>query len=106
MLAPLLEDPAPPPHLLDHGTDTAVATRGDSLDQRRLGIVPAHLDSAVAPQIVPQQVDLALELGHAVLPEPLEGGVGLWDEAADRRRHRRRLGVTAADGDTVAGQGG
>ena len=101
VLAPLLEHTAPPPHLLDDGADAPVAARSDPLDQGGLGVVPAQLYGAVAPQVVAQERNLALELGHAVLPEPLERRVGLGDESAERRRHRRALRVAAADGDAV-----
>src|SRR5207248_10318570 len=96
VLAPLLEDTAAPPHRFDDGADAALAARGDSLGERGLGVMPTQLNGAIAPQVLSQESDLALQLGHAVLAEPLERRVGLGDEPADRRRHRRALVVAAA----------
>ncbi len=66
--------------------------------------MPLELHAPVAAQGIAQQPHLALELGRRVLPEPLEGGEGLGDEAADRHGDRRSPVVTATDLHAPAGQ--
>src|SRR5205807_3474628 len=70
VLAPLLEDAAPAPHVLDDGADTSVAAGCDAFAQRGLGVVPTQLHGAGAPQVVAQPPGPARPLGHTVLPEP------------------------------------
>ena len=76
MLAPLLERAALAPHPLDHPPDPPVASTGDALRQGRPGIVPLQVDALRLGGGVAQQVDLALQLVHGVLAEPLERRVG------------------------------
>ena len=97
MLGPLLERAAVAPHVLDHRAEAAIAAADEALDHGGLGVVPLELDAVVAPELVAQQVDLALELLAGVLPEPLERGERLGHEAAERDRDRRVLVVLLAD---------
>ena len=94
-LAPLLERAARAPDPLDDPADATVATRRDALGVRRRGIVPAHLRARLA-EVVADQVHLALQLGRAVLPEPLERRVRLRHEPADRRGARSPSSCTCA----------
>ena len=83
--------------------DAPVAAAGDALGERGGGVVPPELRRPSA-QVVAQHPDLALQLVHAVLPEPLERRVRLGHEAADRRGAARLLRVLAADLHDLAGQ--
>src|SRR5437899_2437192 len=107
-LAHLLEPdaephPRPPTGNSLTGAGAPVAAGCGPLGEGVLGVGPAQLDGAFAPQVVAKETDLALELGHAVLAEPLERRVRLGYEPAHRRGHRSGLGVTLPDGDAVPG---
>ena len=89
VLRPLLERAAPAPDILDHRTQAAVPTTGDALCEGCLGIVPFELHAPGPSQIIAQQPDLARQLSHSVLAEPLERRERLGHETAHRHRHRR-----------------
>ena len=101
VLRPLLERATGTPDPLDHRADSAVTSGRNALCERGLGIMPAHLRCTLA-KIVAQHVDLAMQFFGAVLTEPLERSVRLRNEAPDRHRATRLLGVLLPDLDDVA----
>ena len=104
VLRPFLEDAARPPDVLEDRAEPAVASAGDAFDERGRGVVPTQLHAPITTQVVAQEVDLAPQVVDRVLPEPLEGRVGLGHEAPHRRGHRRRAVVPPSDLDAVARQ--
>ncbi len=60
------------PDVLDDRAESSIATGGDAFGRGGLRIVPFEIDAVHPAGGVLQQVDLALEFGHGVLPEPLE----------------------------------
>src|SRR6202035_684941 len=73
MLGPFLECAPGPPDVFDDRAHTAVAPTGETLDGGRLRVVPAKGQAPRAADCVSQQPDLALQLLHGVLAEPLKG---------------------------------
>ena len=104
VFGPLLERAAVTPDVLDHRSDATVPPAGQALSQAGRGIVPLELDAPGPAQVVAQQADLATQLHHGVLAEPLERSEGLGHEPAHRDGDRRRAGVGPTQRNTVAGQ--
>ena len=104
VFCPLLEGAALAPDLLDDRTQTPIAAGHQALNEGGLGVVPAQLHAFGAPGVLAQQVDLAFQLRHRVLAEPLERGERLGHEPAHRDGDGRPPLVTLTDGDAVAGQ--
>ena len=103
VLGPLLERAAGPPDPLDHRAHPPVAPAGQALGHRGRRVVPA--DGQARGRAGPRSrssATLRSQLGHGVLPEPLERRVRLGHEAADRGDHRDRLVVAPADLDAAA----
>ena len=90
VLAPAVEAAAVAPHLLDDPADAAVAAREQSLDGAGLAVVVAEADGAAEALVLTDRVAQLLQplVGGLVveLGGPLEGGVRLRHEAADRDR--------------------
>src|SRR6185437_6173540 len=99
VLGPFLEGAAVPPHPLDDGADATVTAAGDALGRRGLGVVPTDGEAPGAPGGVAEDGDLAVQLGHGGLAEPLERGVRFGDEPTDRGGDGDRPVVAEADVD-------
>src|SRR5690606_20118718 len=112
VLAPAVEAAAVLVDRADHRADAAVAAGQQALDDAGLAVVVAEADGAavllVAADLVAQLAEAFVGLLGGELRGPLEGGVGLGDEAADGDRAADVVGAgdLAALGDHAGGHVG